>query len=51
MKSQSDNILSYNVTTLETTNDTTNVDIGLGIHWQMTHVEYASDVNHLHKVE
>ena len=28
-----------------------NIDIELGIHWQMTHEEYANDVIHLHKIE
>jgi hypothetical protein len=29
----------------------TNIGIDLGIHWQMTRVEYANDVVHLHNME
>ena len=28
-----------------------NIGIKLGFHWQMTRVEYASDVVHLHNIE
>ena len=31
--------------------DTTNIGIKLIFHWQMTHVEYANDVVHLHNIE
>ena len=31
--------------------NTTNIVIKLGFHWQMTHVEYANDVVHLHNIE
>jgi hypothetical protein len=40
---------TLHVTTLETC--TTNMDIKLGFHWQMTHVESANDVVHLHNIE
>ena len=31
--------------------DTTNIRIELGFHWQMTHVESANEVVHLHNIE
>ena len=31
--------------------DTINIDIKLGFYWQMTHVECASYVIHLHNIE
>ena len=34
-----------------TTHDTTNIGIELGFNWQMTHVESASDVVHLHIID
>ena len=30
---------------------TTNIDIKLGFHWQMSHVESTNDVVHLHNIE
>ena len=49
MKSQSDNILS----TCDHFRDTNTINVGikLGFHWQMPHVESASDVHHLHNTE
>ena len=31
--------------------DTFNIGNKLGFHWQMTHVEFTSDVAHLHNIE
>jgi hypothetical protein len=43
------NILSYRDQLYR--RHTINIGIELGVHWQKTHVEYASDVVHLHNVE
>ena len=53
IESQSCNIFISHVTTLghDIIIDMWPFDINLGFHWQMTHVEYASDVVHLHNIE
>ena len=49
MKSQIGNILSYPWPVQS--HDASNISIKLGFHWQMTHVEYANSVVHLHNIE
>jgi hypothetical protein len=49
MKSQSNNILCYMCPFYRY--DTTNIGIELGSHWQMTHVESANEVVHLHNIK
>ena len=48
-ESEVGNILSYMWPFYK--HNTTNIDIKLGLHWQMTHVEFDSDVVHLDNIE